>query len=127
MAVTHPTASRNAMAEAIRTIANTGATPLLVIGTSALSGATGVLCTVGIPDFGAASAGVITSAANTNNAVASATGTAALAEVRAADGTTVAFAGAVAVGSGEVQISSTAIVSGDTVTLTSNVTWTAPP
>lgn len=113
------------MAEAIRTIANAGATPILVIGTSALSGATGVLASITIPDFGASSSGVITSASSGNNAVASASGTAAKAEVRASGGT-VAFLGAVGVGSGEVQISSTTITSGDTVTVTNNLSWTAP-
>lgn len=125
MAVTHPTAARNALAEAIRTIANAGTTPVLVIGTSALSGSTGVLATISIPDFGAASSGVITSAANGNSATASAGGTAAKCEVRASDGT-VAFLGAVSTSGAEVNINSTSIASGDTVTLTSNVTWTAP-
>lgn len=126
MATTHPTATRSALAEAIRTIANGGTTATLVIGTSSLSGETGVLAKISLADFGPAASGVITSASNTNSATASATGTAAIAEVRADPTGTVAFIGAVGVGSGEVQISSTSITSGDTVTLTSDVTWTAP-
>lgn len=125
MAVTHLTASRDAMAEAIRGIANAGTTPVLVIGTSALSGATGVLASITIPDFGASSSGVITSAASGNSATASASGTAAKCEVRTSGGTTVFF-GAVSTSGSDVNISSVTITSGDTVTLSTNVTWTAP-
>ncbi len=113
------------MAESLRTIANAGTTPQLIIGTSALSGATGVLATITIPDFGAASGGVITSAASGNSATASATGTAAKCEVRTSGGTTVWF-GSVGTSGADVIINSTTITSGDTVTLSSNVTWTAP-
>jgi hypothetical protein len=126
MAVTHPTATRTAIAEAVRTIANAGTTPTLVIGTSSLSGETGVLCKITIPDFGAAASGVITSAANTNAGTATATGTAAICQVRADATGTVAFIGAVATSGAEVNITSTSITSGDTVTLTSNVVYTAP-
>jgi hypothetical protein len=125
MSVTHPTASRDAIAEAMRTIVNAGSTPILVIGTSALSGASGVLASITIPDFGASSAGVITSASTGSNAVASAAGTAAKAEVRSSGGT-VGWAGSVGVGSGDVQISSTTIAVSDTVTVTGNTTYTAP-
>ena len=126
MAVTHPTASRNALAEAVRAIANGGTTPTLVIGTSSLSGETGVLCKITLADFGVASNGVTTSASNTNAGTATGNGTAAIAQVRADPTGTVAFSGAVGVGTGEVQISSTSIATDDTVTLTSDVTWTAP-
>lgn len=126
MATTHPVASRNAMAEAIRTIANGGATPTIVIGTSSLSGETGVLCKISLADFGAAASGIITSASNGNSAAATGAGTAAIAEVRADPTGTVAFVGAVGVGAGEVQISSTSIAVSDTISLTSNVTWAAP-
>ncbi len=131
MATTHPTATRNTLAEAIRTAANTNTDACLIIGTSSLAlPSTGVLAIIPLAAFGAASSGVTTSASNGNSATASATGTAAIAIV-ANDSTSPAssaevFRGAVGVGSGEVQISSTSITSGDTVSLTSNVTWTAP-
>lgn len=126
MATTHPTATRTALAEAIRTIANGGTTPTLVIGTSSLSGETGVLCKITLDDFDAAASGVTTSPSDGNAGTATAGGTAAIAEVRADPTGTVAFTGAVGVGSGEVQISSTSIATDDTVTLTSDVVWTAP-
>lgn len=116
------------MANAILAIANAGATPVLTIGTSALVlPATGVIVEITIPDF-SESGGVLTSITTGLNNVAGAGGpfTAAIAIVRTSGGTEV-FRGAVGVGSGEVQISSLSIVSGDTVTLTSNLTWTAPP
>lgn len=126
MATTHPTATRTSLAETIRGLVNGGSAPTLVIGTSSLSGETGVLCKITLADFGAAAAAVTTSASNGNNAVASATGTAAIGEVRTDPTGTVIFTGAVAAGSGEINISSVSIASGDTITLTSNVTWTAP-
>jgi hypothetical protein len=122
MATTHPTATRDAMAEAVRTIANSGATPFL-----AIHDAANVLL-ANIPlgvDFGASSSGTITAAASGANVVAVATGTASYGRVNNAAGTE-AFRGAAGVGSGEVQISSLSIASGDTVTLTNNPTWTAP-
>lgn len=123
MAVTHTTATRNALAEAVRTAANTGGTPVLNIHQT--SGDT-LLASISLAVFGAASSGVITSASSGNaDSSANATGTAGYARVNRNDGTEI-FRGAVGVGSGEVQISSTSIATGDTVTLTSNVTWTAP-
>ena len=127
MATTHPTATRTSLAETIRGLVNGGSAPTLVIGTSSLSGETGVLVKITLADFGVAAAAVTTSASNGNNATATGTGTAAIAEVRTDPTGTVIFAGAVGVGSGEVQISSTSIASGDTVTLTSNISWTSPP
>lgn len=126
MATTHPTATRTSLAETIRGLVNGGAAPTLVIGTSSLSGETGVLVKITLADFGAAASSVTTSASNGNSATATATGTAAIGEVRTDPTGTVIFLGAVAAGSGEINISSTSIVSGDSVALTSNVTWTAP-
>ena len=117
------------MAEAIRAIVNAGGTPHIIIGTAGLAlPATGILADITIPDFGAAAAGVITSASTGSNAAASAAGTAALAIVTDGSGAagTEGFRGAVGVGTGEVQITSTTIGIGDTVTITNNATWTAP-
>lgn len=125
MAVTHTTTTRTALATAIRTACNAGSAPVLVIGTSSLAlPSTGVLASITLADFAAASSGSTTSPSDGNSAVATGTGTAAIAIVT--DGTTEVFRGAVGVGSGEVQISSTSIASGDTVSLTDDVVWTAP-
>lgn len=126
MATTHSTASRNAMAEAIRGLANGGSQCTLVIGTSSLNGETGVLVKIDLADFGAASSGVITSASNSNSGTATDSGTAAIAEVRDDPTGDVVFTGSVGVGSGEVQISSTTIAENDEIELTADVTWTAP-
>jgi hypothetical protein len=122
MAVTHTTATRDAMATAVMNIANAGATPFL-----AIHDAANVLL-VNIPlgaDFTGPATGVITCPASGANAPAGATGTASYGRINAAGGTEV-FRGACGVGSGEVQISSLSIASGDTITLTNNPTWTAP-
>lgn len=126
MAVTHSAAARNDMADAVAALANGSTQTVLVIGTSSLatSGSTGVLCSINIPDF-TVSAEVATSAANTNSGTATATGTAAIAAVRDGSGNEV-FRGSCGTSGTDVTISSTSIVTNDTVTLTSNVTWTAP-
>lgn len=92
----------------------------LVIGTSALSGATGVLATIALPNPAATvSAGVLTLAGTPLSATASATGTAAKAEFRdSADnviisGLTVSTTGA------DINLGSTAISSGQTVQVNS--------
>lgn len=121
MPTTHPTASRNSIAEAIRTLANVGAQTTLTLHTAANA----TLVSINLADFGAASSGVITSSSSGNSGVASGTGVAGYGRVNDGSGTEI-FRGDVGVGSGEIQISSTSISSGDTVSLTSNVTWTAP-
>lgn len=121
MPTTHTTATRNAMAEAVRTGANVGAQTTLVIFTAANV----QLVSINIADFGAASGGVITSSSSGNSGTAGATGVASYGRVNDGSGTEV-FRGDVGVGSGEVQISSTSISTGDTVSLTNNPTWTAP-
>jgi hypothetical protein len=122
MATTHTTASRNAMAEAIRTLANGGSGSTTI--TVHDSGDT-ELVSIDIPDFGAASSGVITSAGSGNSGTAGATGTASYARVNDGDGTEV-FRGAVGTSGTEFIINSTSITSGGNVALTANPTWTAP-
>jgi hypothetical protein len=91
----------------------------LVIGTSSLSGATGVLATVTLPNAGVTVSGsVLTLVASTQSATASATGTAALAEVRNDAGTVIASGLTVGTSGTDVIINSTAISSGQTVSLT---------
>jgi hypothetical protein len=105
------------------TISTTGtAAGNLVIGTSALSGATGVLVTVPLSTTPASVSGdVLTLAGVPLSATASATGTAAKAELRdnagnvIVSGLTVTASG----GGGDIIISSTSITSGQTVQVTS--------
>lgn len=125
MATTHSATAREDMADAFAALANAGTQCTLVIGTSGLSGETGVLVKINLADF-TVSGAVATSASDTNSGTAGATGTAAIAEIRDDPTGNVVLTGAVGVGSGEVQISSTSITTGDTVTLTADVTWTAP-
>lgn len=126
MAVTHPTAVRNTLADAIGTLANAGAAaPKVVIGTSSLAlPATGILATITLGgDFGAASSGVIS--ATGASATASASGTAAKCIVTDSNNNAV-FNGAVSTSGAEVNLSSLSITSGDTITISGSVTYTAP-
>ena len=91
----------------------------LVIGTSALSGATGVLATIVLQNPSATKSGnVLTIAGVPLSVVASATGTAALAELRNNAGTVIASGLTVGTTGTDIIISSTAITSGQTVQLT---------
>lgn len=103
------------------TITTTGVSAgTLVIGTSALSGATGVLATIALPVTPATVSGnVLTIAGVPLTATASATGTAALAELRNNAGTTIVSGLTVGTSGTDIIINSTAISSGQTVQLTS--------
>jgi hypothetical protein len=92
----------------------------LVIGTSALSGATGVLATIALaaPGF-TESGGVLTMAGAPRSGVASASGTAAKAELRTNAGATITSGLTVGVAGSDVILGSTAITSGATVAVTS--------
>lgn len=93
---------------------------VLVIGTSALSGATGVLATItlGKPSVSIAS-GVATVLGTPLSATASASGTAAKAEIRDSAGNVVISGLSVGTSGSDINLNSTAISSGQTVTLTS--------
>lgn len=99
-----------------------GSAGQLVIGTSALSGATGVLATIPLPNpaFSEASQ-ALTMAGVPLSATASAAGTAALAEIRNNAGTTIISGLSVGTSGTDVIIGSTTITSGETVTCTSCV------
>lgn len=98
----------------------------LVIGTSALSGATGVLATIPLPTTAfTVSAKVATLQGVPLSATASATGTAALAELRNNSGTVIASGLAVGTTGTDIVLGSTAISSGQSVSITSG-TITAP-
>lgn len=102
------------------TIPTTGtAAATLVIGTSALSGATGVLATVNLQTTPATVTGsVLTLAGLPLSTTASATGTAALAELRNNAGTVIVSGLNVGTSGTDVVVSSTAITSGQTVQVT---------
>lgn len=126
MAVTHPTAVRDVLAEAIRTDLNSGsAAPKLVIGTSSLAlPSTGILATITLGgDFGASSSGVIT--ATGASGTASASGTAAKCILTDSDNNAVVN-GDVGTSGQQVNLNTLTITSGDTITISGNVTYTAP-
>jgi hypothetical protein len=97
-----------------------GSVGTLVIGTSALSGATGVLTTIALQNPAATVSGnTLTIAGVPLSATATATGTAALAELRNNAGTVIASGLTVGTSGADIIINSTAVSSGQTVTLTS--------
>jgi hypothetical protein len=125
MAITHSTAARNAAANAILAILNTGsgtAAGKLVFKTTGGS----VLSTLPLSTtaFGAASSGVATANAITSDGAAAGTGTATKFELQDRDGNPTVL-GAVGNGSGgDINLSSNVITAGDTVAMTS-LTYTA--
>ncbi len=96
-----------------------GSVGSLVIGTSSLSGATGVLATIALqnPAFTEASQ-VLTLAGVPLSVSASATGTAAKAEIRNNAGTVIVSGLTVGTSASDVILGSTSITSGGTVTIT---------
>lgn len=117
MPIIYSTAVKNARLEA--TISEIGAGGVIVIGTSALSGATGVLATVPLedPSF-VVSAGKMTLNDLPRVAVASATGTAAKAELRDASGTVIITGLTVGATGTDITINATAVSVGQTVQIT---------
>lgn len=103
------------------TVSTTGtAAGSLVIGTSALSGATGVLATITLATTPATVSGAVLTLAGTPlSATASATGTAALAELRNNAGTVIVSGLTVGTSGTDIIISSTSITSGQSVQVTS--------
>lgn len=103
------------------TITTTGASAgSLVIGTSSLSGATGVLATIPLSTTPATVSGdVLTLSGTPLSATASATGTAAKAELRNNAGTVIVSGLTVGTSGTDIIISNTAITSGQTVQVTS--------
>lgn len=92
----------------------------LVIGTSALSGATGVLATITLnATAGTVSGSVFTLSGTPLSATASATGTAAKAEFRDNGGNVIVSGLTVGTSATDIIINSTAISSGQTVQVTS--------
>lgn len=127
MAVTYSTTVKNKRLEmVVAYIAGNTSSPTqsgtagkLIIGTSALSGATGVLADIALSTTpGTVSGGVLTLSGTPLSATASATGTAAKAEIRDNAGTVIVSGLTVGTSATDIIISSTSITSGQTVTVT---------
>lgn len=92
----------------------------LVIGDNTLSGSTGVLATITLSATpGTVSGGVLTLSGTPLSATASASGVAALAELRNNSGTVIASGLTVGTTLSDINLNSTTVVSGGTVTVTS--------
>ena len=120
MTVEYSTAAKNARLTAGANLIDAGSSAgLLVIGTSALSGSTGVLATITLqkPSFSVAS-GVMT-LNGTPSATISNSGTAALAELRDSAGTTVVSGLTVGTSGTDITVGTTTFTSGVTVTISS--------
>lgn len=97
----------------------------LVIGTSSLSGGTGVLATIALPTAPFTVSGTGTVIATLQgvplSVAASASGTAAKAELRTNGGTVIVTGLTVGTSGSDINLTSTSITSGQTVTVTSGV------
>jgi len=115
--ITYNTTVKNSRLAAV--VAALGATGMLVIGTSALSGAVGVLVTIPLANpAGTVSAGVLTMSGAPLSAAASATGTAALAELRDGSGAVVASGLTVGTAGTNIVLGTTSINTGNVVSIT---------
>lgn len=121
MTINYSTAVKNSRLTEVMNAIDAGAGDgVLVIGTSSLSGATGVLATIPLAKPSATIAGgVLTLAGVPVSATAVATGTAAKAELRDSTGTVIASGLTVGVTGADVLVGSTSISSGQIVQVTS--------
>lgn len=117
MTVTYTNAVKVARMAAVVTQA--GTTAVLEIGTSALSGATGVLASIPLanPIAGAASGAGVLTLTGPLTVSASATGTAAKAQIRTGGGTDIVTGLTVGLSATDVTLDSLSITSGQTVTI----------
>jgi len=96
-----------------------GSAGSLVIGTSSLSGGTGVLATVTLPNPASTVSGdVLTLAGTPLSATASASGTAAKAEIRNNAGTVIVGNLSVGTSASDITVNTVTVTSGQTVTVT---------
>ena len=121
MAIVYNTTVKNARLTVTRDAVDQGASfGKLVIGTSALSGATGVLATITLQDPSASvSGGVLTLAGTPLSAAATAAGTAAKAELRDSNDVVIASNLSVGTSATDIIINSTSIAVGQTVQVSS--------
>jgi hypothetical protein len=118
MTIVYSTAVKNNRMTQVNTAL--GAAGVLVIGTAALSGATGVLATVPLANpAGAVAGGVLTLGGMPRSATATAAGTAAKAELRDSGGTVVASGLTVGLSGADIIIGTVTISVGLTVQLNS--------
>ncbi len=117
MGISYATTTKNNRLTAV--VTDLGSTSVLVIGTSALAGATGVLATIPLASTPfTISGGVATLAGTPRTATASGTGTAAKAELRTGGGTVIASDMTVGTSGTDIIINATNISSGQTVQCT---------
>lgn len=120
MAVTHPTATRNGIADFIVDQLDGGTLEIQTSGDAEVA-----TLTFGTPAFGAAAAAVATANAITSDTSATG-GTAAKAQLKTSGATAIVNCSVTATGGGgDIELSSTTIGSGDTVSI-SSLTYTAP-
>jgi hypothetical protein len=121
MAIIYAAALKTTRMTAVETALDAGAgAATLVIGTAALSGATGVLATVPLADpAGTVSGAVLTFSGMPKSAAASASGTAAKAELRDSGGTVVASGLTVGTSGTDIIINSVTISIGQTIQINS--------
>lgn len=121
MSIVYSTTVKNTRLQAVIDAVDAGAGfGTLVIGTAALSGATGVLATIPLAKPSATkTGGVLTISGVPISANATATGTAAKAELRDSTGAVIASGLTVGTSASDVIVVTTAITSGQPVTLTS--------
>lgn len=123
MAISYSTTLRNAMLDAITTAAGNGAFLRIYDGTRPSTGgaATTLLAelTCGTPFASAASGGVLTLSAITQDSSANATGTATWFRIVKSDGTTFVMDGSVGTSGSDLNLTTTSIVSTQPVSITS--------
>ena len=121
MSVIYPVALKNTRMTAVLTAIDAGPAPgTLVIGTSALSGATGVLAIIPLADpSGSVAAGVLTLSGLPKGIAATANGTAAKAEIRDSTGAVVVSGLTVGLSASDIIINSVTISIGQTVQINS--------
>lgn len=122
MAVTHPTAVRNAIADAVVDSIDTGGAGSLIFQTS--GDAEVATLTFSATAFGAASSGTATAAAITSDTDATG-GTVAKFKIQNGSAADAGFAGAVGTSGSDINLSSLTVGAGDTVSI-SSLTYTAP-
>jgi len=121
MAITYSTTIANSrLTQVVNGIDGGAAAGQLVIGTSALAGATGILCRINLADpCGTVAAKVLTLSGVPKSGVASAAGTAAKAELRDSNDVVVASGLTVGTSGTDIIINSVTIASGQTVQINS--------
>lgn len=122
MSLQYSVAVRNARLDAIETTIGTAAKLKLFTGTvpanCAAADPAGTLCTLTLPsDWAAAASSGSKALAGSWTGTASGTGTAASFRIYASDGTTCGMQGTVGQGSGDLSLDNSAIVSGQTITI----------